>query len=245
MKYVAINKKSSVTGKNLAKALNARTINRRRFKFRPSFLIRWGNSYNSPNGRCIELNSKQAVANASNKLLMAKILSSAEGVNFPKVYFPVNGTFPEEVINSERPKYFRNRFNQARKRVRPIEGDLYCVEDVDKEREFRVHIFNGKTIGVYEKVPMDRNSPYWKSEHVEFKRLDMSNKENVVKGLRPMAKAATEALGLLFSGVDAILSTDGKLYINEVNSAPSLNAPNIERWVEAINEYIYETSSKQ
>ena len=243
MKYVALNKRSIVTGRSIAQAIEARTINRKRFKFKPSVLVRWGNSYATPNNQAIELNSRQSVSNASNKLLMAKILSSAEGVKFPKLFLTENGAFPQEVVNrcsNGEEFYFRNRFNQARRRSRVVSGDLYCLEIVDKKREFRVHVFNDKVLGVYEKIPNDPSLPYWKSDFCQFKRLDMSDDDvrKSIKGVRPMAKAATKALGMLFSGVDVIIDSNNDVYVNEVNSAPSLNSTNIERWANEIEQYI-------
>lgn len=262
MWYIAFNKRSSVTAKALQSFLTekgekVRMINDKRFKFIPSVLIRWGNSYLPAPDGCVEINSIESVKLASNKLLMAYTLIRA-GVKFPKAYagptsistigrhfglinengaYEVGGFNPmENGLNL----YYRNGAGIVRKRDYVISSDLYGTEPIDRAREFRVHVFNGKTIGVYEKIPMEENQLYCKNENCDFRRVDVSVKESrdLIKGVRPEAKKAVEALGLLFGGVDVILSKGGEVFVNEVNSAPALNGPNLDRYYEAITEYL-------
>lgn len=236
MRYIAFNKRSSLTAKLLAEELDARTINGKKFKFKPSLLLRWGNSYLECPPDTIELNSLEAVKKTSNKLEMAKILSSTPEAKFPKVWFI--GEDKPESMNGR--MYFRNKFNQARLREVCVEGDFYATEIIDKVREFRVHVFDGEIMGVYEKIPYEGNPDYWKDDVCQFKRLDTSCKEsmNGIKGVRPAAKAAVKALGLLFGGADVMIDSSGKVYVNEVNSAPALNSENIKRFTQKIKDYV-------
>mgnify|MGYP006174668855 FL=1 len=68
----------------------------------------------------------------------------------------------------------------------------------------------------------------------------MSDRNNLeqLRGVRPQAVAAVNSLGLLFGGVDVIIARDGRIYVNEVNSAPSLNSLNLNRFKEAILNHI-------
>lgn len=248
--YIGFNKKSSLTAKGLQESFNeegreCRIINRKRFKKSPSVFIRWGNSYKEAPEGCVELNSIESVRNASNKLLMAVTLIKAEGVTFPKCYFPGNVEDMLEEFNDLNSTpgadlYYRNKHNIVRRRNHYIDGDLYATEPIDRAREFRVHVFNNKTIGVYEKIPYDPTQFYCKNENCDFKRIDMSEEVNkeALRGVRPQAVAGVNALGLLFGGADVIISTDGTIYVNEVNSAPALNSLNLERFKEAIVNYI-------
>jgi len=252
MIYIGYNKRSCITAKALANELGARTINNKRFKKKPSVFVRWGNSYlESPEG-AIEVNDLEAVKNSSNKLLMARILSAVPEAKFPKVWF-----FDDEIdhpsprSNSEEDieefidllpsgLYFRNKFNQARLRNFKVEGDMYAVEKIDKIREFRVHVFQDEIVGVYEKIPYEGNPDYWKDDVCRFKRIDTASKEALkgTKGIRPAAKAAVKALGLVFGGADVMIDIDGNVFVNEVNTAPSLNTENVKRFSEKIKEYV-------
>lgn len=269
MWYIAFNKRSSVTAKAIAdylkeKGINARMINDKKFKFKPSLLIRWGNSYLEAPKDCIEINSIDAVKLASNKLLMAYTLIKA-GVNFPRCYispssaiqigrefnliglnggYEIDGVYP---MPQSADLYYRNSSGIVRRRSSYVNGDLYATEPIDRAREFRVHVFNGKTIGVYEKLPHDPNQPYCKNENCDFKRIDTSDKSQrkEIVGVRPEARKAVEALGLLFGGVDVIISKSGEIFVNEVNSAPALNGPNLDRYYEAITEYLSGKTNKE
>lgn len=253
MIYVGFNKRSCVTAKEIKDKISeggvgCRMINRKNFARKPSVFIRYGNSYKEAPEGVLEINSIESVKNASDKRIMAELLKSKEGVRFPESWWPGDTV-------EEGGYYFRNRVGKVVFRSRPMEGDLYGTKPVDRAREFRVHVFSdsfiekikektgetvGNTMGVYEKIPHEENQLYCKNDNCDFKRIDMSNSENsnALKGVRPMARSAVEALGLDFGGVDVIISKDGGIYVNEVNSAPSLNTLNIERFVELIKKYI-------
>jgi len=51
-------------------------------------------------------------------------------------------------------------------------------------------------------------------------------------------KAAVKALGLVYGGVDVAIGRDGTAYVLEVNSAPALNEPNMDRWAILFKNYI-------
>lgn len=235
--YIAFNKRSILTARelqrslseNLGKEYEVRCINRKKFLKKPNYLIRWGNSYiDCPDG-CIEINSKEALTLTSNKLLMARTLRDDKSVPFPRMW-DLEGGYE---VDWEEEVFIRNKYNQVRFRSNPIEGDQYALEDVKKVREFRVHVFNERTIGVYEKIPQEgADANIRKNDNCDFRRLDMSNPDikEELKGVRPASRSAVRALGLLFGGVDVLLSENGQVFVNEVNSAPSLNGPNIERW---------------
>lgn len=265
--YIAFNKRSCVTAKELrdkfsSEGVEARLINSKKFKKKPNVLIRIGNSYKEAPEGCIEVNSIESVKLASNKLLMAYHLIRKEGVNFPKAHitleskavlddiFGSSNTLHGFSISDGLDLYYRNSANIVRRRRGFIAGDLYATEPISRAREFRVHVFGGKTIGVYEKIPVNdegeevghENVLYCKNDNCTFRRIDTSDDEQrrSIKGVRPMAVLAVQALGLTFGGADVIISTDGEIFVNEVNSAPSLNSLNIDRYYEKIKEYIEE-----
>lgn len=93
-------------------------------------------------------------------------------------------------------------------------------------REFRVHIVNGESIKISEKIG---GGNYHQGAVFEYPH-DFNHK----KTLRKLARDAVEALGLDFGAVDILWKDEG--YVLEVNSAPRLTdeATNtLERYAEA------------
>ena len=253
--YIVYNKRSCVTGKALFDELKERKVGgytwrrrmkpSKRFQLQPNLIIRWGNSLIPEREGAVEINNREGVRRASDKGQMMKILSSSQDVPTPQViFFDENGRERlDELRDQEGKAFFRNTHDQVRYRSNPIEGDKYALRHVKKNREFRVHIFENKTIGIYEKIPEDSEQRIYKNDNSTFKRLDMSN-ENIRKdliGIRPICRAAVKELGLDFGGVDVLMEGTGqraKLFINEVNSSPALNEPNVKRWVDEIEKKI-------
>ena len=248
---IAYSNRSCVTGKELREALDGtRKSTNRRAKC--DLFIRWGNTEQFDNLKYKkELNTLEAVLRTTNKLTMLQTLL-ASGV--PTLEFSSDPASIDSFKDREGNVYIRNKlggvrygndFNASR--------DLYYSRPVRfKRREYRVHVFNGRVLGAYEKVPVSlaegqrRNAEtlpkLFKSDTCRFVRCDL-----VVdaQGLNPRVHAAAQqmcidavnSLGLVFGGVDLIRNKHGEFTICEVNSAPGLNGLNVERWVEAIREY--------
>lgn len=244
--FIGYNKRSCVTGKALfdqLKSLEIENLELRRCINTPStvpdFFIRWGNSLTNVPSTCVELNTQEAVRRSSEKLDMITTLSNAEGVVTPQVGYTLSEV-RNLAINQH--VYIRDRNDHIRYDLATnfTATDKYGLAPIEKSREYRVHVFNDSTLGVYQKIPRDENTLIYKNDNCDFRRIDCSSKRSkeLIRGIRPMAKAAVKSLGLLFGGVDVIVSSDNTIYINEVNTAPSLNEPNIVRWSNAINNYL-------
>lgn len=96
----------------------------------------------------------------------------------------------------------------------------YASELIDKKQEFRVYIVNGKVVSVAEKTPDDPTQVAWNV--AQGGRFDVVNwgEWNL-----PVCKVAMQAFaysGLDFGGVDVMTDKDGRPYVIEINSAPSL-----------------------
>lgn len=100
----------------------------------------------------------------------------------------------------------------------------HFTEYIPFDREYRVHVFNGKSIRISEK---DFGSPIISSIRSRGNRFkvevafSMRKPTHPVRRIRRAAKAAVKALGLDFGAVD-VLEKDGRAYVLEVNSAPGL-----------------------
>lgn len=240
--YVVYGGKSNLTGRLLFNCLKERfneddskrvlrKNKRPDFKENTEVVIRYGTT-NHPDPEGVKIFNKiDAVEGASNKVIMANLLLEAEGVNFPLQN-------PYELDPDE--MYFVRCKDNV---VRYLSGsdisndDKYVMFDVNKDREFRVHVAFGRTVGVYEKLPKEGyDDIIRKNDNCDFRRIDQAVKGNVPKGVRPMAVKANEALGLDFSGVDVMIDTNGKVWVNEVNSSPGLSEKNCNRLIDKILE---------
>lgn len=246
--YLAYNKRSSVTGKILWEYLKENKVGGFNWRHccandpraQADLFVRWGNSLlATPNG-AKEINTKEAVSNASDKLKMMRILVDTDGVKIPEIQIFADNAYAAAGVDADK-KFFRNAHDQIAFRANHVAGDKYCLAPVEKTHEYRVHIFNEKTLGIYEKVPHEgEDGLIRKDANCDFVRRDMANDQyrNQLKGARPMAVAAVKALGLVFGGVDIIKDANGNWYVLEVNSAPALNEPNIERWCNAFGQFV-------
>lgn len=250
---IAYSNRSCVTGKELREKLDAirKTTNK---KAKCDLFIRWGNTEEFPNLRHKkELNTLSAVLKTTNKLVMLQTLLEA-GV--ATLEFSNDPAVIDEYKDNEGNVYIRNKAGVVRYgNDYDASRDLYFSRPIRfKRREYRVHVFNGKVLGAYEKVPLvsstaENQSPtaaenrpkLFKSDTCKFVRCDLE-----LEGCRVNAAAqqlcidGVNALGLLFGGVDLVRNKHGEFTIVEVNSAPGLNGLNVDRWVQAITEYYNE-----
>jgi len=117
----------------------------------------------------------------------------------------------------------------------------YYVQYLEKDREFRLHIFQDQCIGLAEKKPAENpNKVIWNFENGwELVYYAREEREEAVSNYREMVAEsvkACKAIGLDFGAVDLIMVGE-KPYILEANTAPKLKdtnryARNFKRWVE-------------
>jgi hypothetical protein len=115
-------------------------------------------------------------------------------------------------------------------------GKDFWVKVIQVKNEYRQHVFGDKGIrrGMKVKVEEGRtpNLPVrsrrngWHLNYGEFP---------APPGLRDLGKAAVAALGYTHGAVDIVEDFQGKLYVLEVNSAPSVEDANtLKVYVDAI-----------
>ena len=210
-------------------------------------VINWGNTERFPINAKVVLNTPEAVSNASNKLRMLNLMKEAgiDTLNFTNNPDEVDGLRDEAGGFYVRDKSGVVRYDTV---FNPF-TDLYVSQPIEnKRREYRVQVFNGKIMGIYEKVPneMAENPEseaeipkLFKSFTCKFKRCDPSV-SRVDQNAQELCVRAVHSLGLLFGGVDLIMSKGKKFTVCEVNSAPGLNSNNVEKWTAEIKAYVQE-----
>jgi len=237
---------SSKTGRDLLnkfKPLSTKAFRKRTDKkLNTDVVLRWGSTESFSRLRSrLELNSLESVTNASNKKRMMEILV-ASGIPTPNVLF--NPSTPRtEVVDEYRDAngmFFVRGSNQEVRYDNTVRaGDLYLSKPVEnKRREYRVHVFNGEVIAIYEKIANDpETTKIFKAHNCHF---ELKNTENckLTPANQQVCIDAVNSLGLLFGGVDVLRDKDQNIFISEVNSAPALNTTNIDRYVTKITEYV-------
>ncbi len=117
-----------------------------------------------------------------------------------------------------------------------LQPALLYTRYIFKEREYRVHVVDGKVIDTQKKIrDPDRVPTSWKVRSHEngfiFARNGIEHSDN----RDGLAVAAVHALGLDFGAVDIIEDKHGKFYVLEVNTAPGLEGQTIINYGEAFS----------
>lgn len=186
---------------------------------------------------------------ASNKRLMREAFHE-HGVPSPRLYTPAEAyeLFDEIGTTSAllgRPDRHTRRqgmwlatntdeVNAAIAGSRYNPAATHFLELINKERapkEFRVHIFNGKSIRVSEKQHDDDGKYVTVRPDPDLPR----------RFIRAAAKAAVEAVGLDFGTVDVLASHDQRtVWVLEVNTAAGLGGSMPALWASTFINYIAE-----
>ena len=191
------------------------------------------------------LNTPAAIAVARDKLRAFNALKDNDAVNVPKYWTTI------EEANNERKGIVLERHTLTGQSGSGIvirrEGEdltrapLY-VRYVRKQREYRVHVFDGKTIAVQQKRKTEElaspDASLIRNHHNGWVFCINSVNEEGLDAVKGMAVAAAAGLGLDFGAVDVVVgSRDEKPYFLEVNTRPGLSSPTvIAAYIAAIRE---------
>lgn len=157
-------------------------------------------------------------SNATNKRVMRNLFARHD-VPMPKLYSftDMNWTFPcvgrPDTHMKGRGYWLCKDMNDVKKALngtRRKKAATHFMEFVNVPHELRIHIVNGKSIRISEKL------------HTAFHEYTTIKPTVEVKYARKAAKQAVAALGLDFGAVDILVEEDGTPYVLEVNSAPGL-----------------------
>lgn len=210
-------------------------------------VFRWGTTSNLPYKPRITINESNAIHWVADKATSRKLMADA-GLS-PKTWLDFNRFDEDEIIyDAEDGLAFFSLDEDKSYIVRPSahaqgrnvhhckslsdvveatdlygKGNYYISEFIDKKSEFRVFVVSGRVACVAKKTPSDPSAIAWNV--AQGGRFD-----NVRWGEWPIeaVRVAIEAFklsGLDFGGVDVMVDADGKAYVLEINSAPSLTSP--------------------
>ena len=213
----------------------------KKFKF-PNFpesvRIRFGTVKSRKKIFDIEFNTVKAIKRCMNKVAM-KIKFHAARVSSPKFYFAISN---EDMLPLMYKK-FKHSMGEGQEVVddygRAVvlsrEKEGYFEEIVTSDREFRVHVADGKVIHVDEKILRSVN-------HEPHQIKNLANGYIYLKPLRKYPKRklhrqcvnAVKCLGLSFGAVDVGLNSSvKKVFVFEVNSAMGMRTVTRKAYNEA------------
>jgi len=239
--FLLYSKKTHKTGKILSRVLRIQGGITPPTK-RPDVLIRWGSSVVVPYKPDIVLNQRDAVILATDKLNSLKVLQKS-GVRVPEI-FPLTRTLSAKELKkltSKFPLLARTILHQRGTdillcmQLSDIQraarlGREYLVAYIPTNREYRVHIFSGKSIKVSEKISIDdKPRKPWLRNHQNGYTFRIAQTK-LDDATRAVCKKAVKALGLTFGAVDVIISDSGEIFVLEINTGPGLIKSGVRKY---------------
>lgn len=211
-----------------------------------NLLFRWGTTSNVPAGMTI-VNEAKAIHWVADKATSRKLMADA-GLS-PRTWLVGDEYLMDTYCL---PVVVRPRVHAQGKNVHYCEtyeavghfvgeygeGGYYISEFIDKVEEYRVFVVSGRVACVAKKTPADEKAIAWNV--AQGGRFD-----NVRWGDWPIkaCAVAVEAFkmsGLDFGGVDVMLDAEGRAFVLEINSAPSLTSPYRQECMAKTFDYIVE-----
>lgn len=207
-------------------------------------VIRWGCTANVPTNHVI--NAAKAIHAVSDKLEFRRTLNEKELC--PETWF--------EREDVQFPAIVRPRYHSQGKKLWVV-NDLaaldtviaqcpagwYASEIIKKVAEYRVYVAQGRALGVARKFPRDENAIAWNAAqggHFEVCRWGDWPLKAVKRAIQ-----AHKLAGLDFSGVDTMVDADGKDFILEINSAPSLTSRYRQQCFAKVFDYIVQNGKDE
>lgn len=253
--FVLPYKMGSASAKALAQALNCKRIKREGSRYRPresDLVLNYGATTLPTglqlNGNAI-LNKPEAVHVAANKLHTFTRFGMV-GISTPRwtTELDVASEWKDAgmvvVARTKLTGHSGEGIVIARGDDELPTAPLY-VEYVPKKEEYRVHVFNGEVIDVQRKM-RKRDVPdgqvNWQVRNLSggfvYGREGVALREEA----QHLAVDAVLALGLDFGAVDIIYNERrDAYYVLEVNTAPGLTGTTLERYVDAVRRFAYES----
>ncbi len=120
-----------------------------------------------------------------------------------------------------------------------VEAKLY-TRYIQKKKEFRIHVFNGKIIDEAEKARrLDHPNPDWRVRSYDNGFIFKRDGITVPKSVRDVAIKCMGETSLLFGALDIIWSErTNRAYVLEINSAPGIEGTTVINYSKAFKEYL-------
>lgn len=207
-------------------------------------LFRWGCTSNMPSKEVSCINSTEAIHLVNNKAAFRSVLNK-HGL-CPKTWFTAldpSITYPcivRPCVHSQgKHLYYCEDINEvviAVGKCQSVEPAYYISEYIKKVAEYRVYVVSGRAICVANKTPKNPDDIAWNValgghfSNVKWADWPLTTVRRSIE--------AFNLSGLDFGGVDVIVDTDGKAWVLEINSAPTLTSEYRQRCFSKAFDYI-------
>ena len=113
-------------------------------------------------------------------------------------------------------------YEQSHQRADLMDEGYYVSQLIPKVAEYRVFVVQGRVVSVAEKTPSNPDDIAWNV--AQGGRFDVVSWDNWPLQAVRKSVEAFNLTELDFGGVDVMVDADGKAYVIEINSAPSLTS---------------------
>lgn len=180
------------------------------------------------------------ISNTTNKRKMRELFKE-HGVPMPKLWnmgdsswtYPIVGR-PDKHTKGRGFWLIRNQheLHQAVHGTSRKKPATHFMEYIENDREYRVHVFKGKSIRISEKEFFINDDG--KKDYTTKKPGDIK-----LRRVREAAKRAVEAVGLDFGAVDILARGDdnAEVFVLEVNAAPGLGGTMPKVYADAFRQW--------
>lgn len=203
-----------------------------------TLVVRWGCTTSAGVPLSKQVNPSRAISIVGDKLGCRKMLREMDPTLIPTTI--INGDNDNETswLSGSQPLVLRPRthaqgrnlfvvngleelLNVVNNNVRVFSSGWYASELINKVAEYRVYVVSGRVATVARKTPDDPSAVAWNV--AQGGRFDVVNWGNwPLEVCRVAVEAFNHVPGLDFAGVDVMVDENGRAYVIELNSAPSL-----------------------
>lgn len=210
-----------------------------------ALVFRWGCTADIPNGQRV-VNAAKAIHLASNKTAFRRFLNQRNLC--PPTWFSLEGfrdahtegtwtaIIRPQTHHQGRHLYVAKSFADLRSAFEKCGSGAYISEFIDKVAEYRIFCCQGRVGCVARKTPADAKAIAWNV--AQGGRFDNVRWDDWPLKACKIALEAHELSGLDFSGVDVMVDRQGRCFILEINSAPSLTSEYRQRCFARMFDYI-------
>lgn len=250
--YIYPYKGYSKSADNLSEILGVPRIKHLRSRFKghvSKIVINWGASNLSEEAsKCKVLNKPEQVRKAINKLDFFKTISELPTDQQPRL---VPWTTDKDQVK----RWIRDGYEVFARKILtghsgngiihitsetdPIPDATLYTQYIKKDKEFRVHVLDGKIIDVQRKIRDPNREPTnWKIRSHDNGFIYVRNGVEPPQDAKDQALLAVSGIGLLFGAVDVVALKNGKSYVLEVNTSPGLEGETLASYSKAFGEVI-------
>jgi len=208
--------------------------------------IRWGCTAQVPCKNV--LNKVSAIHTVCDKKGFRQLLMEKAQDIIPFTFFKVEDAVYPAIV---RPKhhaqgkrlYLVNDEVELHKAVGKCGHDWYASEYIQKQKEYRVFVLQGRVLWVAEKIPANPEDIAWNVAK-GGKFINVKWNDWPLRAVK-VALKSMELSGLDFGGVDVMTNSDNKPFVIEINSAPSQTSPYRQECTAKGFDWVIKNESKE